>query len=84
MAKKKLPGLKKNPEHFRAWFENAIENKFFDFVIYELKRSNFFKNSNYLLLYEKNAFIFNFGLQEVTQPETHENKSACFSVGALC
>ena len=51
---------KKNPEPFRARFENALKNAFFDFVKYEPKRSNFFQNSNYIVLYEKNAFRFNF------------------------
>ena len=42
-GKKKLPSLKKNPDHFRARFENATENQFFDFGKYEPKSSNFFR-----------------------------------------
>ena len=47
-------------------FENTIGNPFFDFVKYRPKRSNsffFFKNSSFIVLYEKKAsdLILDFG-----------------------
>ena len=42
----------------------------------------FFKNSNYIVLYEKNAFIFNFGPQEVPNQENmHCHFHALFGWG---
>ena len=38
-------------------------NPFFDFVNYGPKRSKKIENSNYIELYEKNAFRFDFGPQ---------------------
>ena len=60
---------KKNPEPFSARFENTMENPFFDFVKYRSRRSNFFLNSNYIVLNEKKALRFNFGPWEVPQPK---------------
>ena len=59
-GKNLLPSLKKNPEPFRARFENAMANPFFDFVKYLPKSSKKkCQNSNYRVLYETNAFRFN-------------------------
>ena len=45
-------------------------NPFFDFVKYRPRHpKKIIYNSDYLVLYEKNAFRFDFGPREVPQPE---------------
>ena len=41
------------------------------------------RNSNYIVLYEKNAFRLDFGPREVPQPETCNFTFMCFPVRAL-
>ena len=50
---------------------NEMGNPFFDFIKYRPKRSNKkkIKNGNYIVLYEKNAFRFDFGPRKAPQTE---------------
>ena len=73
---------KKN-EPFRERFENTMRNPFFYYVKYRQKRWNFLKNSNYIVIYQKNAFIFDFVPRKVSQPETCTFTFMHFPVGAL-
>ena len=79
--KKLLPSLKKkNPEPFHARFEYAMGNPFFSsFLNKDWNTPNFFLKSNYIVLYEKNVFRFNFGPQEVPQPENAWKWKCIFS-----
>ena len=64
-----LPSFKKKRKIFRARFENTMGNYFFDFGKYRPNLPKKSWNSNYVVLYEKNAFRFNFGPREVPQLE---------------
>ena len=55
-------------------------NPFSDFVKYRPKCSTFFI-SKYIVLYEKNAFAFDFGPCEVPQPENIDFQFYAFPVG---
>ena len=64
-----LPSLKKEEEPFYARFENTIGNPFLTLLNIGRNAPSFLKNNNYIVLYGKTAFRFDFGTCKVPTPE---------------